>query len=45
MTRLTKSAVVRQFGRPLKIEEVPIPSLRPAEVLVKITATGVCHAR
>jgi len=43
MANLMKAAVVRQFGRPLNIEEVPIPSPGPGEVLVKIMATGVCH--
>jgi propanol-preferring alcohol dehydrogenase len=43
MANSMKAAVVRQFGRPLNIEEVPIPSPGPGEVLVKIMATGVCH--
>ncbi len=43
MPKLMKAAVVRQFGRPLNIEEVPIPSPGRGEVLVKIMATGVCH--
>jgi alcohol dehydrogenase, propanol-preferring len=43
MARSMKAAVVREFGRPLNIEEVPIPTPAPGEVLVKIMATGVCH--
>lgn len=43
MAKLMKAAVVRQFGKPLTIEEVQIPSPGPGEVLVKIVATGVCH--
>jgi Alcohol dehydrogenase GroES-like domain len=43
IAKLMKAAVVRQFGRPLNIEEVPIPAPGPGEVLVKIMATGVCH--
>src|SRR6266540_1918027 len=43
MTGMMKAAVVRQFGQPLSIEEVPIPTPGPGEVLVKIVATGVCH--
>jgi propanol-preferring alcohol dehydrogenase len=43
MTMTMKAAVVHQFGRPLVIEEVPIPTPGPGEVLVKIKATGVCH--
>ena len=43
MAKLMKAAVVRQFGKPLTVEEVQIPSPGPGEVLVKIVATGVCH--
>ena len=43
MAKTMKAAVVRGFGKPLSIEEVPIPSPGPGEVLVKIMATGVCH--
>jgi propanol-preferring alcohol dehydrogenase len=38
-----KAAVVHEFGKPLKIEEVPIPRPGPDQILVKIAATGVCH--
>lgn len=38
-----KAAVVREFGKPLTIEEVPVPTPGTNEVLVKIMATGVCH--
>lgn len=38
-----RAAVVRDFHRPLVIEEVPIPEPGPGEVLVKIAASGVCH--
>jgi propanol-preferring alcohol dehydrogenase len=38
-----RAAVVRAFGTPLAIEEVPIPAPGPGEVLVKIMASGVCH--
>jgi len=38
-----KAAVVRAFGKPLTIEEVPVPTPGPGEVLIKIVATGVCH--
>ena len=43
MARTMRAAVVRGFGRPLRIEEVPIPTPGPGEVLVKIMASGVCH--
>ena len=38
-----KAAVVHAFGKPLEIEQVPIATPGPGEVLVKIVATGVCH--
>ena len=43
MAKTMKAAVVREFGKPLKIEEVPVPTPGSGEVLVKIKATGVCH--
>lgn len=38
-----RAAVVRAFGDPLAIEMLPIPEPGPGEILVKLTATGVCH--
>lgn len=38
-----KAAIVRQFGKPLVIEDVPVPQPGPGEVLVKVRACGVCH--
>lgn len=43
MNKTMKAAVVRTFGGPLKIEEVPVPVPGLGEVLVKIEACGVCH--
>ena len=43
MAKTMKAAVVRAFGGPLAIEEVPLPTPGPGEVLVKIMASGVCH--
>jgi alcohol dehydrogenase, propanol-preferring len=43
MGKTMKAAVVREFGKPLTIEEVPVPTPGVGEVLVKIMATGVCH--
>lgn len=43
MATVMTAAVVRAFGSPLSIEEVPIPAPGPGEVLVKLLATGVCH--
>jgi propanol-preferring alcohol dehydrogenase len=38
-----KAAVVRAFGQPLNIEEIPVPQPKPDEILVKMEASGVCH--
>jgi propanol-preferring alcohol dehydrogenase len=43
MTKAMKAAVVHEFGKPLRIEEVPVPAAGPGQILVKIAATGVCH--
>ena len=37
-----KAAVLREFGKPLVIEEKPVPKPGPGEVLVKIMASGLC---
>ena len=41
--RTMKAAVVHEFGKPLKIEEVAVPDVVPGQILVKIAASGVCH--
>ena len=38
-----KAAVVKAFGKPLVIEDVPIPVPGPGELLVRLKACGVCH--
>jgi propanol-preferring alcohol dehydrogenase len=38
-----KAAVVHQFGKPLSIEEVPVPTPGAGQILVRIAASGVCH--
>ena len=43
MTQTMKAAVCRGFGQPLTIEQVPVPTPGPGEILVKIAACGVCH--
>ncbi len=43
MSKTMKAAVVRAFGQPLAIEEVPVPQAGTGEILVKIEACGVCH--
>jgi propanol-preferring alcohol dehydrogenase len=43
MVKTMKAALVRAFHEPLRIEEVPIPTPGPGEVLIKVVASGVCH--
>ena len=43
MPKTMKAAVVREFGKPLEIEEVDVPTPGAGQVLVKIEASGVCH--
>lgn len=43
MVKTMKAAVVRAFGKPLSIENVPVPEPGPGEILVKVIACGVCH--
>jgi len=43
MNKLMQAAVVRAFGKPLEIEEIPVPEPGAGEVLVKIMNSGVCH--
>jgi propanol-preferring alcohol dehydrogenase len=38
-----QAAVVRTFGQPLTIEEVPVPTPGAGQILVKVAACGVCH--
>ncbi|MDO4904479.1 MAG: alcohol dehydrogenase AdhP [Lautropia sp.] len=43
MGQMMKAAVVREFGKPLVIEEMPVPVPSDDQILVKIEASGVCH--
>jgi propanol-preferring alcohol dehydrogenase len=38
-----KAAVVEQFGQPLMLRELDIPTPGPGQILVKTEACGVCH--
>ncbi len=37
------AAIVEQFGKPLVLRELDIPSPNPGQILVKTEACGVCH--
>jgi propanol-preferring alcohol dehydrogenase len=43
MVDTMKAAVVHEFGKPLTIEEMPIPVPGPNQALVKLETSGVCH--
>ncbi|MEM0468196.1 MAG: alcohol dehydrogenase catalytic domain-containing protein [Pyrobaculum sp.] len=41
--RLMRAVVFKAPGQPLELAEVPVPTLKEGEVLVRVAATGVCH--
>jgi propanol-preferring alcohol dehydrogenase len=43
MNGTMRAAMAHRLGAALTIEDLPIPSPGPGEVLVKIRASGVCH--
>lgn len=43
MAKTMKAAVVREFGKPLSIDEVPVPEPKAGQIQVRIAACGVCH--
>jgi alcohol dehydrogenase, propanol-preferring len=43
LPRTMKAAVVHEFGKPLRLEDVPVPRPGPGRVLVQVAACGVCH--
>jgi propanol-preferring alcohol dehydrogenase len=38
-----RAAVVHDFGSPLSVEHVPMPTLEAGQVRVKVQACGLCH--
>ena len=43
MTRKMQAARVEQFGQPLVMRELDVPTPGPGQILVKTEACGVCH--
>ncbi|NOC47729.1 MULTISPECIES: alcohol dehydrogenase AdhP [unclassified Ruegeria] len=43
MSKTMKAAVVTEFGKPLSIMEVGVPTVEAGQILVKMQASGVCH--
>jgi propanol-preferring alcohol dehydrogenase len=44
MSEKMRAAVLRRIGTRLKIERLPVPEPGPGEVLIRVTACGVCHS-
>jgi len=38
-----KVVVAYEVGQPLVLEELPVPDIGPRDVLVRVTASGICH--
>ena len=36
-------AVAYKAGQPLVLEDLPVPAIGPRDVLVRVTASGICH--
>jgi propanol-preferring alcohol dehydrogenase len=43
LEELMKAAVVRQFGKPLVIEDRPVPVPGAGQITVRMEASGLCH--
>jgi alcohol dehydrogenase, propanol-preferring len=43
MSKNMTAAVVHEFGEPMRIEDVPIPSPAAGQVRIRVMASGVCH--
>lgn len=41
--KMMKAAVLREFGQPLQIEQVPVKAPGENQILVKVVTSGVCH--
>lgn len=39
-----KAAVLREYGRPMEIEDVAIAKPKGQEVLIRVAASGLCHS-
>ncbi|MFZ1470323.1 MAG: alcohol dehydrogenase catalytic domain-containing protein, partial [Paracoccaceae bacterium] len=39
-----RAAVLEAYGQPLRLVTLPVPSPGPGEILIKLSASGVCHS-
>ena len=37
-----KAAVLEEYGKPLRIREVPVPEVEAGSILVKVEMAGIC---
>lgn len=44
MSQMMKAAVLHALKTPLRIEQVPVPEPGHGDLLIKVTACGVCHS-
>lgn len=44
MAKMMQAAIARKLKAPLQIESLPVPQPGRGEVLIKVTACGVCHS-
>jgi threonine dehydrogenase-like Zn-dependent dehydrogenase len=42
LPKTTRAAVLREFGRPLSLEELPVPELEPGSALVRVDVCTLC---
>ena len=41
----TEAAILVEPGKPLQVEEIAIPKLKPGQILAEIAYSGVCHTQ
>jgi len=39
-----KAARMQEYGKPLVLEDIPVPDITPDEILVKVAACGMCRS-
>ncbi|KJX94057.1 alcohol dehydrogenase like protein [Zymoseptoria brevis] len=44
LPKTMKAAVLTGVGKPLEIQDIPLPEMGAGEILIKVYACGVCHS-
>ena len=39
-----KAARLHEYGKPLVLEDIPVPDIQPDEILVQVKACGMCRS-